>query len=97
MSLQLIEAYIPKKHFPKMDEKLQTFELESYWCTEQSEASTFVRMLVKTKDAEEILNYLEQAAKLIDGLEVMLLPVHSFINRKNVESKEDQENEETGQ
>jgi uncharacterized hydrophobic protein (TIGR00341 family) len=94
MSLQLIEAYIPSKYFEKIDQKLTLYSSVSYWVHHHSEDKTLIRMVVKTVDSEEILNYLESVSSVIDGFEVMLLPVHSYIKRKHDEDKKVQEQEE---
>jgi hypothetical protein len=45
-------------------------------------------MVVKTADSQEILNYLENVSSVIDGFEVILLPVHSYMKRKHIDEKE---------
>ncbi|RSK29023.1 TIGR00341 family protein [Bacillus sp. HMF5848] len=81
MALQLIEAYVPKKHFERLDTKLASFEIKTHWVREHSEEKMQIRMLVQTEHTEEILNYLESVANVIDGLEVILLPVGTYITR----------------
>ncbi|MGD6802342.1 TIGR00341 family protein [Rossellomorea vietnamensis] len=93
MSLQLIEAYIPKKHFEKVDEKLKKFESTSYVVRDHSEEKFLVRMIVKTTDSEEILNYLESIINVIDGFEATLFPVQSHIRRKTEEEIEEENKE----
>lgn len=94
MSLQLIEAYVPKKYFEKVDPSLQDFTHVSYWVTDESEDRFLVRILVKTEHSEEILTYFEKVANLIDGFEIILVPVHSFITRTNKEEEEERKKQE---
>ncbi|WP_421382254.1 TIGR00341 family protein [Bacillus salacetis] len=93
MSLQLIEAYIPKKHFEKVDEKLRKFDSTSYVVRNHSKEKCLVRMIVKTTDSEEILNYLESIINVVDGFEATLFPVQSHIRRKTEEEVEDEKKE----
>ncbi|WP_243292713.1 TIGR00341 family protein [Bacillus sp. FJAT-47783] len=95
MSLQLIEAYIPKKHFEKVEEKLQSFSLISYWRGDQSADRYLVRLLVKTEQSEEILNYLEHAAHLVEGFEIMMLPVSTYFRRETEEDQKKRKQEES--
>jgi len=88
MSLQLIEAYIPTKHFATVEEKLHSYTPISYWRGDETSDRYLVRLLVKTEQSEEILNYLEHAAHLVDGFEIMMLPISTYIRRETEEEKE---------
>jgi len=94
VDLQLIEAYIPKKHFEKVSETLSEFPIVSNWVSRESEERKLVRVLVETKNTEEILNYLENASSVVDGFEVMLFPVRSYLTRFTDEEKEQIHREE---
>ncbi len=94
MALQLIEAYIPRKHLKQVDEKLRSFPLTSHWMSNESADRALVRMLAKTEDTEEVLNYLESVAHVTDGFEVILLPVQSYIQREVVEKDESDKQDE---
>jgi uncharacterized hydrophobic protein (TIGR00341 family) len=87
MDLQLIEAYIPKRHFEKVDQSLQDLSHVSYWSTNESKERMLVRILVHTKHTEETLNFLEKVSNLIEGFEVMLIPVQAYITRKSDDEK----------
>lgn len=87
MDLQLIEAYLPKKYFEKVNESIQKFPHETYWISYEPSDRMHVRILVETTDTEEILNYFENIATVIDGFEIMLLPVHAYITRAPNEDK----------
>ena len=88
MSLQMVEAYIPTKYVEKIEEKIKDFDVVNFWKMKQSEETIFLRMLVKLEDTEEVLNYLESVANLIDGFEIILLPVHTYLTRKTEEEIE---------
>ncbi|RBW68973.1 TIGR00341 family protein [Bacillus taeanensis] len=90
MDLQLIEAYVPKRHFEKVDQSLQDLSHVSYWSTNESKERMLIRILVHTKHTEETLNFLEKVSNVIDGFEVMLIPVQTYITRKNEEKKEEE-------
>jgi uncharacterized hydrophobic protein (TIGR00341 family) len=87
MSLQLIEAYLPKKYFEQVDEKVKKYHVVSYRTREVSEEQMLLRMLVKTEDSEEILNYLESVSNIIDGFEIILFPVQTHIKRDTGEDE----------
>ncbi|GGD16156.1 TIGR00341 family protein [Pontibacillus salipaludis] len=91
MSLQLIEAYVPDKHFEKVNEKLQEQPHTSYWVSSESEERMLIRILVDSDEVEEILNYLESVSNVVDGFETMLIPVRTYLSREtlNSESKEE--------
>ncbi|MUK89209.1 TIGR00341 family protein [Ornithinibacillus sp. L9] len=96
MDLQLIEAYVPDKYFEKVDNSLQDYPHLSYWVSNESKERMLIRVLVETKNTEEILDYLENVTNLIEGFEVLLFPVQTYINRTTEEEKEQRkkENEE---
>jgi uncharacterized hydrophobic protein (TIGR00341 family) len=93
MDLQLIEAYIPNKYFEKVDESLQNHPHVSYWVSTESKDRILVRILVKTNDTEKILNYLENITNVVEGFEVLLFPVQTYIRRLTEEEKEQEEKE----
>lgn len=93
MNLQLIEAYIPDKHFEKVNESLQKHPHVSYWVSSTSEERKLVRILVETKNTEKTLNFLENAANMVEGFEVLLFPVQTYITRLTEEEKEQQKKE----
>jgi uncharacterized hydrophobic protein (TIGR00341 family) len=93
MSLQLIEAYIPKKHFEKVDEKLRKFDATSYVVRDHSKEKCLVRMIVKTTESENILNYLESIINVVEGFEATLFPVQSHIRRKTETEIEEEKKE----
>lgn len=93
MDLQLIEAYIPNKHFEKMNETLQEYHPVSYWVSTVSEERKLIRVLVETKNTEDILNYLEHVANTVEGFEVLLFPIQTYITRLTEEEKEQQKKE----
>ncbi|WP_242634684.1 hypothetical protein [Bacillus timonensis] len=94
MDLQLVEAYVPDKFFNKVDESLKEFPHVSFWISIESKDRTLIRVLVKTADTEEILDYLEGMAHVIEGFEVLLFPVQTYITRLTEEEKEQRLNEE---
>lgn len=100
MSLQLIEAYIPHKHFRSVDEKLRSFQHVSYWVSSENKERTLVRILVETAEVEEILNYLESVSNVIEGFETLLIPVQTYMSRETIngekkENNKDKEEERT--
>lgn len=97
MSLQLIEAYIPNKHFDSVNEKLKEHPHTSYWVSSESKDRMLVRILVDTDQVENILNYLESVSNVVDGFETMLFPVRTYLSRATInedtEEKKEQEAE----
>ncbi|MCA0969745.1 TIGR00341 family protein [Halobacillus litoralis] len=93
MSLQLIEVYIPDRHFESINEKLQQFDHQSYWTSSESKERMLVRILVKTSHAEKILNYLEEVSNVVDGFETLLFPVQTYLSKETIhdELKEEAE------
>ncbi|MFD1017627.1 TIGR00341 family protein [Thalassobacillus hwangdonensis] len=94
MELQLIEAYIPKKHYESVSKKLQAFDYETYWISNESEERKLVRILTGTSQTEEILNYLEEVSNVIEGFETMLIPVQAFFSKDTVTKKEEADKED---
>jgi len=94
MDLQLIEAYVPIKYFDKINESLQEYSFVSYFTSTESLDRILIRILVKTNNTEDILNYLENRANVIDGFEVILLPVQTYITRPSEEVEKEREKEE---
>lgn len=94
MDLQLIEAYVPHKHFERIDESLQKYSHVSYWVSSESEDRKLIRMLVETSGVEEVLNYLESVSHVADGFEVMLFSVKTYITRKLPEEEEQKKKKE---
>lgn len=89
MSLQLIEAYVPNKYFKQVNEKLGTFDLKSYWFDNKSLDRVMIRVLVESGRTEDILNYFEKVSHVVDGFEVILLPVEAYIERDVKEEQEE--------
>lgn len=94
MKLQLIEVYIPDRHFESIHEKLQEFEHQSYWTSSESEERMLVRILVRTREVEEILNYLEEVSNVIEGFETLLFPVQTYLSKKTLHNEEQDEDQE---
>lgn len=94
MDLQLVEAHIPDKFYKKVGGSLKKFPHVSYWVSQSTEDKKLVRVLVETKDTEEILNYLESVTDVVDGFEVLLFPVQTYMTRLTDEEKEQQKKEE---
>lgn len=88
LDLQLVEAYIPNKHFEKITASLQKYPIVSFWVSRESDDRKLIRILVETKNTEEILDYLENVTNVADGFEVLLLPVRSYLTRLSDEEKE---------
>ncbi|UII54240.1 TIGR00341 family protein [Cytobacillus spongiae] len=82
MELQLIEAYIPSKYLEKVDVGLKKFNYHSLWTSLEIENRVHIRILVRSIDTEEVLNYLENIATVLDGFEVFLIPVQSYITKR---------------
>ncbi|MYL18311.1 TIGR00341 family protein [Halobacillus litoralis] len=95
MNVQLIEVYIPDKHFESINDKLQQYDHRSYWISSESEERMLVRMLADTSDVEGILNYLEEVSNVVEGFETMLIPVQTYLSKETI--NESVEEEERGQ
>ncbi|MFG6120277.1 TIGR00341 family protein [Thalassobacillus sp. B23F22_16] len=93
MDMQLVEVYIPNKRFESVYEKLQSFDAQSIWVSNESEDRKLVRILVTTKDVEDVLDYLEGVSGVVDGFETMLLPVRAYFSKETVNKAEDKEEE----
>ncbi|MFS0671675.1 TIGR00341 family protein [Ornithinibacillus sp. 179-J 7C1 HS] len=93
MELQLIEVYVPEKYFHQIDTSLKEFPYVSYWTSLVTVDQALIRVLVRTNDTEEILNFLENQAQIIDSFEVLLFPVHTYIKQLTEEEKQQREKE----
>jgi uncharacterized hydrophobic protein (TIGR00341 family) len=93
MDLQLVEAYVPDKYYEKVHVALQEYPHISYWVSSESKERTLIRVLVETKNTEEILNYLEKATNVVDGFEVLLFPVQSYLTRTDDEEEQKKDEE----
>ncbi|WP_047985559.1 TIGR00341 family protein [Ornithinibacillus californiensis] len=91
MELQLIEAYVPQQHFQNVDASLKDFPSVSYWISNEPIDRTHIRILVDKTKTEDILNYLEKQAKAMEGFEVLLFPVQTYIARLTEEEKKQRE------
>ncbi|REJ05763.1 TIGR00341 family protein [Halobacillus trueperi] len=96
MNLQLIEVYIPDKHFDSINEKLNGYDHRSYWVSSESEERMLVRILVQKNEVEEILNYLEEVSNVVEGFETLLIPVQTYISKETIheETKEEKAQED---
>ncbi|SEB20839.1 TIGR00341 family protein [Thalassobacillus cyri] len=94
MEMQLVEVYIPNTRFESIYEKLKEFDSQSLWVSNESEDRKLVRILVSTKDVEDVLDYLEGVAGVVDGFETMLLPVRAYFSRDTVNKAGETEEEE---
>ncbi|SFJ61257.1 TIGR00341 family protein [Halobacillus dabanensis] len=96
MTLQLIEVYIPDKHFESIDGKLKQCDYQSYWVSNESEERMLVRILVNTSEVEEILNYLEEVSNVVEGFETLLIPVQTYLAKNTIheETKAEEKQEE---
>lgn len=93
MELQLIEVYLPKNALKSFTNRLEDFPIVTHWHTSESDKEELVRILVKTKNAEEILNFLEVDAKYNDNLHALLYNIHTYIPRIE-EDEEEEKNKE---
>ncbi|MFG6116362.1 TIGR00341 family protein [Halobacillus sp. MO56] len=94
MEMQLVEVYIPNKRFESIYDKLEEFDSQSLWVSNESEERKLVRILVSTKDVEDVLDYLEGVAGVVDGFETMLLPVRAYFSKDTVNKADETEEEE---
>ncbi|MFC0523357.1 TIGR00341 family protein [Pontibacillus salicampi] len=93
MSLQLIEAYIPNKHFESVNGNLRELPHTSYWVSSESKERMLVRILVDTDEVEEVLNYLESVSNVVEGFETMLIPVRTYLSRATINEEAEEEKE----
>ncbi|WP_028781874.1 TIGR00341 family protein [Thalassobacillus devorans] len=91
MEMQLVEVYIPNNRFESIYEKLKEFDSQSLWISNESEYRKLVRILVSTKDVEDVLDYLEGVAGVVDDFETMLFPVRAYFSKDTVNKKEETE------
>ncbi len=94
MSLQLIESYIPNKHFESVDEKLRDHPHTSYWVSSESKERMLVRILVDSDEVENILNYLESVANVAEGFETLLIPVRTYLSRATLNEEAEEKKKE---
>jgi uncharacterized hydrophobic protein (TIGR00341 family) len=94
VDLQLVEAYVPEKYFKKVNDALSKHSYVSYWISLETRDRPLIRVLVETNDSEEILNYLESQAHIIEGFEVLLFPVQTYLTKLNEEEQEKLKKEE---
>jgi uncharacterized hydrophobic protein (TIGR00341 family) len=79
MTLQLIEVYLPKGTFPAFNTDLEDFNIISHWTSHESTDYTLIRILVETKNSEDILNYLEKASSRNEQLKALLFSLQTYI------------------
>lgn len=95
MEIQLIEVYLPKEGLQSFNTKLQEFSIISNWLSNESEQYALMRILVKARDSEEILNYLEKASKQNDDLKALLFSLQTYIPHIQDEKEEGKRKEES--
>src|SRR5690625_1996918 len=95
MKLQLIEVYLPKDALKQFNEKLKEFSVISNWHSNESEKYALVRILVKTKDSEEILSFLEKASTQNDELKALLFSLQTYIPHIKDEKEEKKEKKDS--
>ncbi|PTX53756.1 putative hydrophobic protein (TIGR00341 family) [Melghirimyces profundicolus] len=94
MELQLVEVYCPNEHFSMIDRELKKLDHVSYWVTSETRETRLIRILVKTGQAEAILNYLEGMMKE-ENFHVLLFPVQTYLSPEEKKEKEEEEERET--
>ncbi|SES96091.1 TIGR00341 family protein [Salinibacillus kushneri] len=93
MKMQLIEAYIPKRHFEETNRALQEFPHLSYMTFREGENMLLVRMVVESSSVEEILNYLEHETNVVEGFETVLIPVQTYISKQTLQNVDNEGSE----
>ncbi|WP_407270527.1 TIGR00341 family protein [Radiobacillus sp. PE A8.2] len=91
MELQLIEVYIPKEGLSLLNKQIENFSIISHWHSHSSEQYELIKILVKKKHSEEILNYLEMDSKYNEELHALLFSVQTYIPRVTADEEEKQE------
>ncbi|QHS21549.1 TIGR00341 family protein [Virgibacillus sp. MSP4-1] len=94
MKMQLIEAYIPKKHYEETNRALQEFPHLSYRTFKEDENMMLVRIVTESGHVEDILNYLENETNVDEGFETILLPVQTYISKQTLEDKNNEKEHE---
>lgn len=102
MELQLIEVYLPQGQLKSFNAKLEEFSIISNWLSNESDQYALMRILVKTRDSEEILNYLEKASKQNDDLSALLFSLQTYIphiqdEKEETKEKKDSDEPENGE
>ncbi|WP_222599408.1 TIGR00341 family protein [Aquibacillus kalidii] len=92
IELQLIEVYLPKQSLSTFLDNLTQFTYISHWHTTESETEELVRILVRKKHTEEILNFLEVDAKSSNDLHALLYNIHTYIPRIDDDKEEEDKN-----
>ncbi|MGD7043238.1 TIGR00341 family protein [Jeotgalibacillus proteolyticus] len=91
MTLQLLEVYAPRD-FLNMEEIEGKFPVVSFWTADKELEKKLTRILVETNDVERILDYLENLPGGMDTYQAILLPVQTYLPRKE-EKQEEKEKE----
>ncbi|KIL43089.1 TIGR00341 family protein [Jeotgalibacillus campisalis] len=90
MTLQLLEVYAPSD-FLNMEEIEGKFPVVSFWTAAKETEKKLTRILVQTNDVEPILDYLENLPGGRDTYQVILLPVRTYLPRKEEQEQEQEE------
>ncbi|MBM7551193.1 TIGR00341 family protein [Thalassobacillus pellis] len=95
MEFKVIDVYIPSQKSGEVFEKLQEFEQQSSWMTEEKEGRTRVRIIVSNHEVEDILNYLEGLTHEQET-ETLLVPVDAYFSKDTLDKKKAEEEGEEG-
>ncbi|WP_240468605.1 TIGR00341 family protein [Gracilibacillus sp. YIM 98692] len=96
MELQLIEIYIPLNKLETFQKRIEDFHVLAQWNTEISEEMQHIKILIKKKYTEEILNFLEVNGKdeetqaLVYNISTYIPQIEASEEEKQKEKKEEQ-------
>lgn len=94
MELQLIEAYIPTARFEAFLAELEQYHFIEKWHTPVSEEEQLVKILIKKKDTEEILDFLQVNDQDKEEVRAVLYNISTYIPRIEVETEEEKQKTE---
>lgn len=94
MQLQLIEVYSPEKELGRIDRAIRGFSPIAYWVSHEPADHVLIRILVKTEDTEDILNYFEEVSHVNDDVHALLFPVQTYIPRIDKEERDEKGQED---
>ncbi|WLR50428.1 TIGR00341 family protein [Bacillus tianshenii] len=97
MEMQLIEVYFPQRYRNKVDEILKKHSetILTRWTLEEDHGFILYRLMVNKDETEELLNFFENVSHIIDGFEVILHPIDTYIARQSNKDKVKKKEEKT--
>lgn len=92
MALRLIEMVVPDTKKKEVEAALEDQPVLSFWNEEITDERTLIKILLSTKETENIMDFLEKRFSSVEGFRIILLSVEASVPREE-ESEEKVEEE----